>query len=116
MEPQARIVYKKDEKVGFAVTECPLPDYFETGQWKRATDKKTGREAWFARLPRRTTGTPMTYRSASGRQFVVIATGGGEDASLVAFAVDTTPTGAHDVQAGTDNLHPAERVHSGGRH
>ena len=33
------------------------------------------------------TRTPMTYRSASGRQFVVIATGGGEDAALVAFAV-----------------------------
>ena len=29
----------------------------------------------------------MTYRSSSGRQFVVVATGGGEDASLVAFAL-----------------------------
>ena len=27
----------------------------------------------------------MTYRSSGGRQFVVVATGGGEDASLVAF-------------------------------
>jgi hypothetical protein len=29
----------------------------------------------------------MTYRSRNGRQFVVIATGGGEDASLMAFAL-----------------------------
>jgi hypothetical protein len=28
----------------------------------------------------------MTYRARNGRQFVVIATGGGEDAVLVAFA------------------------------
>ncbi len=28
----------------------------------------------------------MTYRTRSGRQFVVIATGGGSDAALVAFA------------------------------
>jgi glucose dehydrogenase len=31
--------------------------------------------------------TPMTYRSASGRQFIVVATGGGDDAALVAFAI-----------------------------
>jgi hypothetical protein len=31
----------------------------------------------------------MTYRSKSGRQFVVIATGGGEDAVLMAFALGT---------------------------
>jgi quinoprotein glucose dehydrogenase len=52
-----------------------------------AFDKKTGKEIWYARLPRRTTGTPMTYRSASGRQFVVIATGSGMDQELVAFAM-----------------------------
>ena len=40
----------------------------------------------------RPTRTPMTYRSASGRQFVVVATGGGEDASLVAFALDRRPS------------------------
>jgi quinoprotein glucose dehydrogenase len=52
-----------------------------------AFDKKTGQELWFARLPRRTTGTPMTYRAASGRQFVVIATGSGGDQELIAFAL-----------------------------
>ncbi|MBI3403084.1 MAG: pyrroloquinoline quinone-dependent dehydrogenase [Acidobacteria bacterium] len=50
-----------------------------------AVDAATGAERWHANL-RRTHGTPMTYRSG-GRQFIVIATGGGEDASLVAFAI-----------------------------
>jgi quinoprotein glucose dehydrogenase len=53
-----------------------------------ALDEATGAEMWRAPLPRRTSGTPMTYRSRGGRQFVVIATGGGEDAALVAFALD----------------------------
>jgi len=35
---------KKDEKVGFAVTDCPVAEYYETGQWKRTTDKK-GRDS-----------------------------------------------------------------------
>jgi quinoprotein glucose dehydrogenase len=52
-----------------------------------AVDTTTGKDVWSAPLPRRTTGTPMTYRSKSGRQFVVIATGAGEDTALVAFAV-----------------------------
>ncbi len=52
-----------------------------------AIDKADGRDLWTYPLPRRTTGTPMTYRSASGRQFVVIATGSGRDASLMAFAL-----------------------------
>jgi quinoprotein glucose dehydrogenase len=51
-----------------------------------AFDKRTGREVWHARLPRRTSGTPMTYRSANGRQFVLITTGSGTDQELVAFA------------------------------
>jgi quinoprotein glucose dehydrogenase len=51
-----------------------------------AFDKRTGREVWYAPLPRRTSGTPMTYRSASGRQFVLITTGSGTDQELVAFA------------------------------
>lgn len=58
-----------------------------------AVDKATGKDVWVGTLPRRTTGTPMTYRSTSGRQFVVIATGAGEDAVLVAFAIgDKGPT------------------------
>ncbi len=52
-----------------------------------ALDKATGKELWRALLPQPTTGTPMTYRTASGRQYVVIATGSGEDGLLVAFAL-----------------------------
>jgi len=52
-----------------------------------AVDAASGAELWKTALPRRANATPMTYRSASGQQFVVIATGGGEDAALVAFAV-----------------------------
>ena len=55
----------------------------------RAFDQATGAEIWSAPLSRRTNGTPMTYRSRAGRQFLVVATGGGEDAALVAFALDT---------------------------
>ena len=35
----------------------------------------------------RTSGNPMTYRSRAGRQFILIATGGGTDASLVALSL-----------------------------
>ena len=52
-----------------------------------AVDAATGAERWRADLTRRANGTPMTYRSSGGRQFILIATGGGEDASLVAFAI-----------------------------
>ncbi len=52
-----------------------------------AFDKQTGREVWNAPLPRRTSGTPMTYRSWRGRQFVLITTGSGTDQELVAYAL-----------------------------
>ena len=53
-----------------------------------AFDLRTGRALWKAALAgRRGTGTPMTYRSRAGRQFVVIATSNGPDASLMAFAL-----------------------------
>ena len=51
-----------------------------------AFDKTSGKELWRHALPRETTATPMTYLGQSGRQFVLIATGRGEDAALVAFA------------------------------
>ncbi len=53
-----------------------------------AVDMATGAEVWRTPLTRRANGTPMTYRARNGRQFVVIATGGGEDASLMAFALE----------------------------
>ncbi len=51
-----------------------------------AFDKASGEEIWRGATPFPTNGNPMTYRTASGRQIVVIATGGGSDAALVAFA------------------------------
>ena len=50
-------------------------------------DKTTGRELWRVRTPFSVTANPMTYRARSGRQFVVVATGAGADATLVAFAL-----------------------------
>ena len=61
-----------------------------------AVDIANGTEVWKTPLARRGNATPMTYRSAAGRQFIVMATGGGEDAALVAFALDgKTNTGQH---------------------
>ena len=50
-----------------------------------AFDAKTGALVHRVDLGRRTSGTPMTYRAASGRQVIVIATGAGRDATLVAL-------------------------------
>jgi quinoprotein glucose dehydrogenase len=52
-----------------------------------AFDKSTGEELWAGDLGERGSGTPMTYATRSGRQFVVVASGGGDRAVLVAFAV-----------------------------
>lgn len=57
----------------------------------RAFDRKTGRELWKARLPAAGYATPATY-SVDGRQYVVIACGGGKIGtksgdSYVAFAL-----------------------------
>ncbi|WP_420442597.1 pyrroloquinoline quinone-dependent dehydrogenase [Candidatus Palauibacter sp.] len=52
-----------------------------------AFDKATGAELWRGATPFPAGANPMTYRTRSGRQFIVIATGGGPDAALVAFAL-----------------------------
>ena len=52
-----------------------------------AFDAATGREIHRAPTEFRTSGNPMTYVTRAGRQFIVIATGAGPDASLVAFAL-----------------------------
>jgi len=52
-----------------------------------AIDKATGATLWQADLRRRAYSVPMTYRTRAGRQFVVIATGAGADAELVAFSI-----------------------------
>ena len=52
-----------------------------------AFDAATGREVSRVATEFRTSGNPMTYRARSGRQFILMATGAGPDASLVAFAL-----------------------------
>ena len=56
-----------------------------------AIDKMTGATLWEAELGRRAYSVPMTYRTRSGKQFVVIASGAGADAELVAFALGDNP-------------------------
>ena len=52
-----------------------------------AFDKKTGKEIWRGRIPYENTAVPMTYRTKSGKQLIVVATGSGTDNALVAFAL-----------------------------
>lgn len=58
-----------------------------------AFDKATGRELWSAPLGQVGYANPMTYRTANGRQFVVIATGRGAGTRLMAFALPDAPRG-----------------------
>jgi quinoprotein glucose dehydrogenase len=67
----------------------------------RAFDKDTGKELWTTKLPASAHATPMTFvGKKTGRQFVVIAAGGGNkynnefSDSLIAFAL---PGGETDV-------------------
>jgi quinoprotein glucose dehydrogenase len=46
-------------------------------RWLHAHDIETGRELWRGPLPESGKATPMSYRLASGEQFVVISVGGG---------------------------------------
>ena len=52
-----------------------------------AFHKDTGKEIWRGSIPYENTSVPMTYRTRSGKQFIVVATGAGADNALVAFAV-----------------------------
>ena len=53
-----------------------------------AFETKTGKEVWRAKIPYNNTANPMTYRTKSGRQFIVMATGSSDQNALLAFAVD----------------------------
>jgi quinoprotein glucose dehydrogenase len=52
-----------------------------------AFDKNDGREMWRARLPYVNAENVMTYRTRTGRQFVLASTGAGAAAALVAFTL-----------------------------
>jgi quinoprotein glucose dehydrogenase len=53
-----------------------------------AFDAKTGKELWRTRIGFANTANPMTYRTRSGRQFLVVAAGMGTDHALLAFALN----------------------------
>jgi len=61
----------------------------------RAFDARTGREVWSAELPASAHSTPISYTGRDGRQYVVVAAGGGTSVgrgrpvsdSLIAFAL-----------------------------
>ncbi len=54
-----------------------------------ALDTRDGKVLWQAELPAgRGYANPVSYRGANGVQYVVVASGGGENAELVAFALD----------------------------
>jgi quinoprotein glucose dehydrogenase len=52
-----------------------------------AFDTDTGEELWAGDLDDRGSANPMTYRTSSGRQFIVVASGSGASAKLTAFAL-----------------------------
>ena len=54
-----------------------------------AFETKTGKEVWRDKIPYAMAANPMTYRTVSGKQFIVMATGTGADNALVAFSVST---------------------------
>jgi quinoprotein glucose dehydrogenase len=60
------------------------PQMQETPKF-RAYDKQTGELLWETELPG-TAAAPMTY-SYAGKQYVVLAVGGGNNAELIAFAI-----------------------------
>jgi len=72
---------------GGIVTKGGLVFVTGGGSTLYAIDKTTGATLWQADLGRRAYSVPMTYRTRAGKQFVVIATGAGTDAELVAFAL-----------------------------
>ena len=52
-----------------------------------AFDKKTGKELWRGKIPFENAAVPMTYRTRSGRQYVVVAVGTGANNALVSFTL-----------------------------
>lgn len=72
---------------GATVTRGGLVFLSGGGSTFYAVDTRDGRVRWSAPLGQRAYANPMTYRTRMGNQFVVIATGAGEGATLQAFAL-----------------------------
>jgi quinoprotein glucose dehydrogenase len=74
--------------VGGTVTKGGLIFATGGGTVLYALDTRDGRVVWQHALPAgRGYSNPITYRTADGTQYLVIATGGGERAELVAFSL-----------------------------
>jgi len=75
--------------VGGTVTKGGLIFATGGGNVLYALDTRSGRVLWQHVLPAgRGYANPISYRVANGTQYVVIASGGGESAELVAFSLD----------------------------
>jgi quinoprotein glucose dehydrogenase len=72
---------------GSIVTKGGLVFVGAAERYLYAFDKATGREISRVPTPYPVSATPMTYKTRSGEQFVVVATGSGADAALVGFAL-----------------------------
>ena len=77
---------------GLAITKGGVIFAAMVDPYLYAFDKATGREISRVATPFGINGAPMTYQTRSGRQFVVVANGGGEDATLSAFALPAAPS------------------------
>jgi quinoprotein glucose dehydrogenase len=53
-----------------------------------AFETRTGKEVWREKIPYNNTANPMTYRTKSGKQFIIMATGTSDRNALLAYAVD----------------------------
>jgi glucose dehydrogenase len=80
-----------DNKGGAIVTAGGLVFVGGGDGYLYAFDATTGRELWRGATPYTNSATPMTYRTASGEQFVVVATGSGSQNALVAFSLAPPP-------------------------
>jgi quinoprotein glucose dehydrogenase len=68
----------------------------------RAFDTRSGQQLWSARLPSGTKSNPMTFVGKSGRQYVVVTSGGRTDADIEMVAFALPRPGDQPV-----NIHPA---------
>lgn len=74
-----------------------------------AADKATGRSISQVPLDGPGDATPMTYRTRGGRQFVVVATGSGTEATLVGLALEGSAAAAAAAPAAAPPALPAAR-------
>jgi quinoprotein glucose dehydrogenase len=65
--------------------------FIGAGSMLYALDKESGRTLWSAHTGSSVQAVPATYRTQTGRQFVVVAAGRGSSAELVAFALSEAP-------------------------